>query len=184
MSADQPSRLERIFQIYDPPLYFVTFCTARRRKILANEAVHEAFVDYGRCGEDRGVALGRYVIMPEHIHLFVRGSHEFQLGLWMRGLKRALGVAVVAVAVIGDRGGKSEWRVSRPAAAGGRHLQQPARRAATVIWQRGFFDHLLRNSESYSQKWNYVEQNPVRAGLVEKAEDWPYAGEIVFIDRV
>jgi REP element-mobilizing transposase RayT len=45
-------------------------------------------------------------------------------------------------------------------------------------WQKGFFDHLLRSGESYSQKWDYVRENPVRAGLVESAEDWPFEGEI------
>jgi hypothetical protein len=49
------------------------------------------------------------------------------------------------------------------------------------IWQRGFFDHLLRSSESYSEKWNYVRENPVRAGLVSHANDWRYSGEIVTI---
>jgi REP element-mobilizing transposase RayT len=46
------------------------------------------------------------------------------------------------------------------------------------IWQEEFFDHVLRSNESYSQKWDYVRENPVRAGLVEKAEDWPRQGEI------
>ena len=50
-------------------------------------------------------------------------------------------------------------------------------------WQPGFFDHLLRNDESYAQKWNYVRENPVRAGLVQTPDDWPYQGEIVSIDR-
>jgi len=45
-------------------------------------------------------------------------------------------------------------------------------------WQKGFFDHLIRNSESYSEKWNYVYQNPVRAGLVREADDWLWQGEI------
>jgi putative transposase len=52
------------------------------------------------------------------------------------------------------------------------------------IWQRGFFDHVLRNDENYGQKWNYIRENPVRAGLVNNAEDWPYSGELVVIDRV
>ena len=52
------------------------------------------------------------------------------------------------------------------------------------LWQRRFFDHVLRSDESYAQKWNYVRDNPVRAGLVAKAEDWPYAGEIIAIDRL
>jgi putative transposase len=63
--------------------------------------------------------------------------------------------------------------------------QSLAKEIATgpVIWQRGFFDHVLRNDESYGHKWNYVRENPVRAGLVTKADDWPYSGEIVLINR-
>ena len=48
---------------------------------------------------------------------------------------------------------------------------------------RGAVAHVLRSDESYSQKWNYVRENPVRAGLVKSAADWPYQGEIVYIDR-
>jgi hypothetical protein len=56
-------------------------------------------------------------------------------------------------------------------------------RAKTQLLKEGFFDHVLRSDESYSQKWNYVRENPARAGLVNSAEDWPYQGEIVYIDR-
>jgi hypothetical protein len=56
--------------------------------------------------------------------------------------------------------------------------------ALASFWQPGFVDHLLRSGESYTQKWYYVRDNPVRAGLVTSAEDWPYAGEIIRIDRV
>ena len=175
MTLGKPPRLDWIFQRYDPPLYFVTICTARRRKVLANEIVHCAVTEYGERGVDRNVALGRYVIMPDHIHLFVRGGPDFRLGLWVRGLKR-----VVAAAVTGGREGSGGSKVLRPASSdGGSYAGR-----SHIIWQRGFFDHLLRNSESYAQKWNYVRENPVRAGLAANAEDWPYAGEIVEIDRI
>jgi REP element-mobilizing transposase RayT len=49
-----------------------------------------------------------------------------------------------------------------------------------VRWQTGFFDHVLRNAESESEKWMYVMENPVRAGLVKQAEDWPFGGEVRF----
>ena len=175
MTLGKPPRLEWIFQRYDPPLYFVTLCTARRRKILANEEVHCAVMEYGERGVEKNVVLGRYVIMPDHIHLFVRGGPEFNLGLWVRGLKR-----VVAAAVTGGREGSGGSRASPPAAGDGGCYNI----SRSNIWQRGFFDRLLRNSESYAQKWNYVWENPVRAGLVGKAEDWPFAGEMVEIDRV
>ena len=46
------------------------------------------------------------------------------------------------------------------------------------VWQEEFFDHVSRSSESYHQKWEYVKENPVRAGLVTKSDDWPFQGEI------
>jgi REP-associated tyrosine transposase len=47
-----------------------------------------------------------------------------------------------------------------------------------TIWQEEFFDHVLRSSESYSQKWDYVRENPVRAGLVKSSDEWPWQSEI------
>jgi hypothetical protein len=45
-------------------------------------------------------------------------------------------------------------------------------------WQKGFFDHELRSSQSYSEKWCYVRDNPVRAELLKHWEEWPYVGQI------
>lgn len=61
--------------------------------------------------------------------------------------------------------------------------EELAAKPKATFWQAGFFDHLLRNDESYARKWEYVRQNPVRAGLIKSADDWPYQGEIVRIDR-
>lgn len=43
-----------------------------------------------------------------------------------------------------------------------------------IQWQDGFFDHRLRTDESAAEKGNYIRMNPVRAGLVENPEAWPY----------
>jgi putative transposase len=45
---------------------------------------------------------------------------------------------------------------------------------ASWNWQPGCFDRLLRSDESLHDKWLYVRENPVRAGLVEHWKDWPY----------
>ncbi|VGO22252.1 REP-associated tyrosine transposase [Pontiella sulfatireligans] len=145
---NKPHRLDQIFQSYDAPVYFVTFCTANRKPILANDYVHAAFRHYAEKAEPRGIAMGRYVIMPNHIHCFVRMAPEHTLGTTVRMMKRALSAAIDA---------------------------------PMPHWQPGFFDHLLRHSESYSEKWEYAYQNPVQAGLVERAEDWKFQGEVVCI---
>jgi len=46
-----------------------------------------------------------------------------------------------------------------------------------IGWQRDFFDHRLRKNEAYLEKAAYIRMNPVRAGLVASAEDWPYVWE-------
>jgi REP element-mobilizing transposase RayT len=103
--------------------------------------------------ENRGVAIGRYVIMPDHMHFFVRVPEDMRLGSCVGSLKQT---------------------ITNHLLSGG---------ATLPVWQRGFFDHLLRSDESYTEKWEYVYQNPVRARLVREAGDWPWAGECVRIDR-
>jgi putative transposase len=46
--------------------------------------------------------------------------------------------------------------------------------AAVWQWQPGCFDRLLRSDESAQEKWAYVRENPVAAGLVGDWEAWPY----------
>jgi REP element-mobilizing transposase RayT len=149
----RPPRLTPIFDSYDAPLFFVTACLLHRRPFLSLPTAHEAFVEYARLAKTFDIAVGRYVLMPDHVHLFVCGNREFVLSEWMKGLKRAI---------------SNRFRAA----------------TSCFRWQPGFFDRLLRNEESFGQIWNYVRENPVRAGLVTRAEDWPYAGEIVYIDRV
>ena len=63
-----PQRLRWLFTEY--PIYYLTACTYDRRQILARRAVHETFINFGLRAVGYGVWVGRYVIMPDHIHLF------------------------------------------------------------------------------------------------------------------
>jgi putative transposase len=156
---DRPHRLDRIFS--HAPLYFITFCARDRQKIDDLHRLAAVFKDYStRAAAKHNVAVGRYVIMPDHVHFFVRGNPDFVLSSWVGGLKRAMSVA-----------GLNQVHVTR----------LPIQRKS--LWQPGFFDHVLRNDESYAQKWEYVRENPVRAGLVAQWHEWPYQGEIALIDR-
>ena len=162
MRKDTPPRLPFVFQDYAPPLYLVTFNTHLRRRLLAAEPVHEAFRIFAERATEHRVGVGRYVLMPDHAHLFVRMGGELKLGDWVKSLKQALGKALSAIE-------------QEPAQVSGTRLRS--------FWQPGFHDHLLRHDESYAEKWRYVWMNPVRAGLVSVPEAWPYQGEIVSIDR-
>jgi len=64
-----------------------------------------------------------------------------------------------------------EWTAKRILSALGEHAP---------LWQPEFFDHVMRSQESQDAKWLYVFENPVRAGLMKRAEDWPFAGSLEF----
>jgi REP element-mobilizing transposase RayT len=148
----------------DSPLYFVTICTKDRRKILAADAVARILTEEWRLARDRsGWVVGRYVIMPDHVHFFCRPELEAKtlsrfVGAWKTWTSRRI----------------PELLTPQPTAAA--TTQQV--RITNGLWQREFFDHLLRSSESYTEKWNYVRENPVRGGLVTLTDDWPDAGEL------
>ena len=143
-------RLHRLEQLFvENPAYFITFCTYRRTAILADPQIHSAFVKFCAEALQRDVFVGRYILMPDHIHLFVKLPPPAEnLSSWIKSLKNFL---------------SKELRTNN---------------VSSPHWQKGFFDHILRSSESYSQKWLYVVENCVRAGLVKDWTEWPYQGEI------
>ena len=105
MIKGRPRRLHQIFQSCDPALYFVTICTLHRRPFPALHLANVAFREYAlRAQAEFNVAVGRYVIMPDHLHLFVQGGQPFDLSLWVRGLKRVLS------AVLKDQSCESIWQ--------------------------------------------------------------------------
>jgi putative transposase len=143
----EPKRLRWLFT--DHPIYFITTGTYNRRRILSRSEVHDSFIQFGLRAAERGVWIGRYVIMPDHIHLFAGfGAESMSVSSWMKSFKNAISKTLTNATFLAPH------------------------------WQKGFFDHLVRSQESYDQKWLYVRENPVRAGLVLCAQDWPYAGEL------
>jgi REP element-mobilizing transposase RayT len=118
--ARRPPRLGFVFQNVRP-FYFVTFNTHKRVALLARPEVHDAFRAFCQRAEERNIAVGRYGIMPEHIHLFVAIPPEgLALTQWIQALRSVLGKKLL------------EFGSSKP------------------HWQEGFFDHVLRSSESYA----------------------------------
>jgi REP element-mobilizing transposase RayT len=143
----------------ETPIYFITICVAKRRPLLNNDAAFAVLRSEWEGAPSRyGWSVGRFVVMPDHVHFFCVCDETSQGG-------KSLSDFV---------GGFQQWTAKAILRNFG--LSAP-------LWQREFFDHLLRSDESYGSKWTYVRENPVRAGLAQSPEDWPYAGEIAPIMR-
>jgi len=117
--------------------------------MLNDTAVHARLIEFGKRGSDEGAWLGSYVLMPDHLHAFaVIDDRRRNLSSWMKSLKNALSKTLRIKGI------------------------------PSPHWQKGFFDHILRSEESYGEKWSYVRENPVRAGLVKNWHDWLFLGQI------
>lgn len=133
------------FQKSDTPL-FITFCTGGPL-ILPDEA-RQLVLDH--CLRERGtrVKLFAAVVMPDHVHLLLSVLRDergwpFPLYEIMQGLK-----------------GSTAHRINKLLGRIG------------PVWQEESFDHVLRSDESLKAKCEYIRQNPVRAGLVARPEDY------------
>ena len=66
----------------------------------------------------------------------------------------------------GDADYSSRWREIKTAFT---------RAAGGGVWQRGFWEHTLRDERDYAAHIDYVHINPLKHGLVERVRDWPYS---------
>lgn len=95
------------------------------------------------------------MVLPEHLHCVIElpaGDADFATR-W-RLIKIAFSKALPKTEVV------SEVR---------------AQRGERGIWQRRYWEHLLRDERDFQAHMDYVHINPVKHGLVERVADWPYS---------
>jgi len=145
-----PPRIPNWLPWEQETVYFITFCVERRKPVLANpRAWHISLTVLGRL--DRWTTLAA-IAMPDHLHLLAAPlDREVSVSAFSKWFKRWF-----------------DEQYCRPSVSDGAPAVQ------TWKWQEGCFDRLLRSDESLSDKWEYLRQNPVRAGLVCDPDDWPY----------
>ena len=90
------------------------------------------------------------VVMPDHLHLL------------LTPLADAQGNPYSVVEILQSIKGASAHSINRAL-----HRSGP-------VWQEESFDHVPRSNESFEEKLEYIRQNPVRRGLVERPEDYPW----------
>ncbi len=171
-------------------IVFLTVCVKDKEPYLANERVASLLRNAWRMADRWSV--GRYVIMPGHLHLFCSpGSYPMiSVRTWTEYWKGLVARAVNGFGPLAT-GGTGSTPSSAPAnllAGGtgstpssvpvlGRGVTRPSKKTDS-FWQRDCLDTQLRRDENYSAKWEYVRNNPVRAELVKSADEWPYQGEL------
>ena len=151
---ERPKRKRTRLEGYDYSkngCYFVTVCTAGKEKLFWNDQVGADSIrpegpplgPLGLLAEEKireiplhypQIMLENYVVMPNHVHLLL---------------------------TIGDPGGRM---VSAPtkdlSIVIGQMKRAVSKAAGRPIWQKSYYDHIIRSEQDFLDTWNYITGNP------------------------
>ncbi len=130
--------------------YFVTICTDKKRKCLADVCrggvlprPMGVLVEKEICAlPDRyGICIDKYVVMPNHVHILLTVQRAGQSPAPTPDLSGLVGAfkSVTTKAV-----------------------NQQTNTPGQKLWQRSFYDHVIRNEADYLRAWQYIDDNPAR----------------------
>ncbi|MFA5909773.1 MAG: transposase [Vicinamibacterales bacterium] len=151
----RPRRLGGISYV-GPAAYFITSCTLDRCKAFTtNDFCDECQLELLATSQRFGFSATAYCFMPDHVHYLVSGT-------------RADASLPDFVSMWKQRTGFA-WH----------------KRTGKRLWQKGYYEHMLRSDEAHLPIARYILENPVRAGLVRDIRDYPWLGSDRFsIDEI
>ena len=130
--------------------YFLTICVQRRRTVFTDSQLVEALLEILReTCRNHAFAVYAYCFMPDHVHLILVAE---------KGSPELAGMV----------------RTFKGIAA-----RAARRRGIVNLWQKGFYDHVIRSGNSLDEAAWYVLMNPVRARFVKNAEEWLFSGSFL-----
>ena len=120
--------------------YFVTICTQNRRPILSNIVGDDAHIVPKRYGQivekylKNAAEIEKYVIMPDHIHMLIRLEEQ--------GAEKRSPQASRIASIVRSIKTLTTKEIGEP------------------IFQRSYYEHVIRNQRDYNEIWEYIENNP------------------------
>ena len=142
-----PSRNSEIAQILSSSrTFFVTTKTSMGRALLQSERNANLLIDVLRsCVASKRFVIHDFVVMPDHVHLLITVDGSMSIERAMQFVK-----------------GGFSYRLKKELGYAGE------------VWQRGFSEVRIEDRPSLLKHREYIAQNPVRAGLAESPESYPF----------
>ena len=126
-------------------IYLVTATTRRREPLLVGAAADSVVRAFERTTAEHRAEAMAYVVMPDHVHAVLQPLNGATIGEVVKFLKRVSGNAI-------------------------RKLGHSGR-----TWEARFYDRVIRGDVELTNAVRYTHWNPVRAGLCDAPEDWPWS---------
>ena len=187
MTPDRPERKNPRLRGWDygaGGTYFVTFCTSAHRPVLSSVRRGDpcgrpplVLTPPGECVAEAialtGVRVEHQVIMPNHVHLLLTleraATRAAPTGA---GTQAATRIAPTGAGTQADARVSPTDRGTQAAAELGRlvgtvksrsvHLAAGRGLEAGRLWQRGYYDHIVRSENDFLRIWTYIDNNPLR----------------------
>jgi len=126
-----------------------TACVEERKQIFNEVEIMSAFLPLlGKSAQQFGCAVPLYTFMPDHFHVLMIGELP---------------------------GSDLKGAMDKFKTLSGRWFY---RYRLELHWQKGYWDHVVREFEGWRSQARYIAANPCRAGLSRDVFDWPYTGSI------
>jgi REP element-mobilizing transposase RayT len=139
--------VSRLRRLFLSDCYFFVTCNLSRGRGLLGEPDFASLADsIVSARKAHRFLLTAWVFLPDHWHGIIYPSHPLTISKVLKSIK--------LISTLG---------INR------------LRRESGELWQERFFDHALRTAQKYHECVNYIHQNPIRRGLVERPEQWKWS---------
>ena len=167
MNATEKRKQNRIpgYNYSSNGAYFITICTQHRKSILSRinvGSIHESTVielsRYGKIVDDVittlptkfNIQIDNYVIMPNHIHLLITIDDDKYENRFERAIRES---PLQSRSTLSKIVGYLKMNTSKMI-----HSINPD----IDVWQRSYYDHVVRNEKDYLIHFEYIETNPIK----------------------
>lgn len=158
--------------------YFLTFQVIDWVDIFTRKVYRDILIDsLDYCRKNKGLQIWAYVVMSNHMHAIMSARNNI-LSALVRDFKRFTATHILKkISTISES--RRDWMLKRFEFAARSHV----RSSKYQFWTHENHAIVLDSMAFLEQKMAYIHENPIRAGWVEKAEDWLYSSERNYIGK-
>ncbi len=151
--------------------YFITFAVVEWVDVFTRREYRDIVLDSLKyCQQAKGLIVYAWCIMSNHVHLIV-GSKENNLSELLRDFKKFTSKAILKAIEGSEHESRKDWMLEIIKREGSNN----SRNQVYQFWRQENHPIELYSEEFTEQKLNYIHMNPVKAGIVEKEEEYLYS---------
>jgi REP element-mobilizing transposase RayT len=126
------------------------------------------------CQKEKGLIIYAWVIMTNHMHMIVGSSGDNKVSDILRDFKKFTSKEIIRTLLVESTESRRDWMLNRFEYAGKNDKKITNYR----FWQEGNDAQEIFLNDYFNQKLNYIHDNPVKAEIVNRAEDYKYSSAI------